>query len=93
MNCREEITVRLTDLSSGHKVPLLFTRFCKGAWAGSSCGLYRNERIENDWAVAIEWSQVKDPEEMKSQRDWLVWALEDLGHVHCNFWKRDVSGE
>ncbi|BCS94950.1 hypothetical protein DSLASN_05820 [Desulfoluna limicola] len=93
MNCREEITVRLTDLGSGRQVPLLFTRFCKGPWAGSACELYRNERIENDWAVAIEWSQVTDPEEMRGQRDWLVWALEDLGHVHCVVWQREVGGE
>lgn len=85
MNCREEITVRLTDLGSDHKVSALFTRFCHVA--GRACRLYRNERIENDWAVAIEWSQVRDPEGVAAQRDLLVWALEDLGHVHVSFWK------
>jgi|GEM_PF-2031687 len=93
MDCREEITVRLTDLSSGPKVPLLFKHFCKGARDRNACWLYRNERIENDWIVAIEWSRVTNPDHMKVQRDWLVWALGDLGQVRCNLWKNDVSGE
>ncbi|WP_300669130.1 hypothetical protein [Desulfoluna sp.] len=88
MDSREEITVRLTDLGSSRNIPLLFTRFCKGYWAGDACRLYRNARIQNDWSVVIEWSRVTDFQTMKTERDWLVWALENLGSVHVSLWEQ-----
>ena len=86
MDVREEIAVRLTALDSGAFVPPLFEKFCMGPWAGDACSLYQNKQVQNDWVVGIDWSRVVNTEEMKAQRAWFVWALEDLGHVHCTQW-------
>ena len=87
MEGREEIAVRLTALDSGTALPALFSRYCMGPWAGDACRLYQNKQVQNDWVVEIDWDRVVNLEEMRAQRVWLVWAMEDLGPLHCTLWQ------